>query len=132
MQAAYGSAQDRVYFLFGQTEQTAIKDGAHDLSVADHFEKIGIGLLVGVFALVLAIMLYFARRLTTDVVRPVELLQLADASSSAPDRLDHRIDLSTLRRVPTRSMISPARSTRWPAPWTSAMASSRGGPRSTV
>ena len=97
MQAAYGSAQDRVYFLFGQLSETAIKDGAHDLSVADHFQKIGIGLLVAVFALVLAIMLYFARRLTKDVVRPVELLQLATKRLRAGS-LDHRIDLSTSSR----------------------------------
>ena len=97
MQAAYGSAQDRVYFLFGQLSQTAIKDGAHDLSVADRFQKIGIGLLLGVFALVLAIMIYFARRLTTDVVRPVELLQAA-AKRLRAGSLDHRVDLSTLTR----------------------------------
>jgi diguanylate cyclase (GGDEF)-like protein len=92
MQAAYGSAQDQVYFLFGQLSETAIKDGAHDLSVADHFQEIGIGLLVGVFVLVLAIMLYFARRLTIDVVRPVEMLQLATDRLRAGS-LEHRIDL---------------------------------------
>ena len=97
MQAAYGSAQDRVYFLFGQLSQTAIKDGGHDLSVADHFQEIGIGLLIGVFALVLAIMLYFARRLTTDIVRPVELLQVATKQLRAGS-LDHRVDLSTATR----------------------------------
>jgi diguanylate cyclase (GGDEF)-like protein len=97
MQASYGSAQDRVYFLFGQLSQTAIGDGAHDLSVADHFQRIGIGLLIGVFALVLAIMLYFARRLTTDVVRPVELLQVATEQLRA-GALDHRVDLSTATR----------------------------------
>lgn len=97
MQAAYGSAQDRVYFLFGQLSQTAIKDGGHDLSVADHFQTIGIGLLVGVFTLVLAIMLYFARRLTTDFVRPVELLQIATQQLSA-GALDHRVDLSETTR----------------------------------
>jgi diguanylate cyclase (GGDEF)-like protein len=97
MQAAYGSAQDRVYFLFGQLSETAIKDGAHDLSVADHFQTIGIGLLIGVFALVLAIMLYFARRLTSDVVRPVEMLQVATQQLRAGS-LDHRIDRSTSAR----------------------------------
>jgi diguanylate cyclase (GGDEF)-like protein len=97
MQAAYGSAQDRVYFLFGQLSQTAINDGGHDLSVADHFQQIGIGLLVGVFALVLVIMLYFARRLTSDIVRPVELLQVATKQLRAGS-LDHRVDLSTATR----------------------------------
>jgi diguanylate cyclase (GGDEF)-like protein len=97
MQAAYGSAQDRVYFLFGQLSETAIKDGAHDLSVADHFQKIGIGLLVGAFALVLAIMLYFARRLRIDVVRPVEMLQRATQQLRAGS-LEHRVDLSTSTR----------------------------------
>lgn len=98
MQAAYGSAQDRVYFLFGQLSETAIKDGAHDLSVADHFENIGIGLLIGVFALVLAVMLYFARRLTSDVVRPVESLQAA-AQQLRAGSLDYRIDPSGSSRA---------------------------------
>jgi diguanylate cyclase len=93
MQAAYGGAQDQVYFLFGQLSNTAIKDGAHDLSLADRFQRIGIALLGGVFALVLAIMLYFARRLTSDVVRPVELLQTATKQLRA-GALDRRIDLS--------------------------------------
>jgi diguanylate cyclase (GGDEF)-like protein len=97
MQAAYGGAQDQVYFLFGRLSETAIKDGGHDLSVADSFQQIGIGLLVGVFALVLAIMLYFARRLTKDVVRPVEMLQLATKRLRAGS-LDHRIDLPTSAR----------------------------------
>jgi hypothetical protein len=61
MQAAYGSAQDKVYFLFGQLSLTAIKNGAQDLSVADRFQQIALGLLVAVFALVLAIIVYFAR-----------------------------------------------------------------------
>jgi diguanylate cyclase (GGDEF)-like protein len=93
MQAAYGSAQDQVYFTFGRLSLTAIHDSAHDLSVADRFQEIGIGLLVAVFALVLAIMLYFARRLTTDVVRPIEMLQAASKRLSEGS-LDHRIDLA--------------------------------------
>lgn len=97
MQAAFGSEQDQVYFLFGQLSETAIKDGAHDLSVADQFQQIGIALLVGVFALVLAIMLYFARRLTIDVVRPVEMLQLATQQLRAGS-LDHRVELSASTR----------------------------------
>jgi diguanylate cyclase (GGDEF)-like protein len=93
MGAAYGSLQDQVYFLLGELSQTAITDGAHDLSVADRFRMIGIGMLVAVFALVLAIMFYFARRLTMDVVRPVELLQTATKRLRAGS-LDHRIDVS--------------------------------------
>jgi diguanylate cyclase (GGDEF)-like protein len=97
MQAAYGGAQDQVYFLFGELSQTAIRDGAHDLTVADHFQQIGIVLLVAVFALVLAIMLYFARRLSLDVLRPVELLQIA-AKRLREGALDHRVELSQSHR----------------------------------
>jgi diguanylate cyclase (GGDEF)-like protein len=97
MQAAYGSAQDQVYFTFGQLSDTAIRDGAHDLSLADHFQLIGIGLLVGVFALVLAVMLYFAHRLTTEVVRPVEMLRVATQQLKGGS-LDHRIDMTTSQR----------------------------------
>lgn len=97
MQAAYGSAQDQVYFTFGQLSNTAIRDGAHDLSLADHFQLIGIGLLVGVFALVLAVMLYFAHRLTAEIVRPVEVLQVATRQLKGGS-LDHRIDMTTSQR----------------------------------
>jgi diguanylate cyclase (GGDEF)-like protein len=94
MQAAYGSAQDQVYFTFGQLSLTAINDGAQDLSAADRFRMIGIGLLAALFALVLAIVLYFARRLTTDVVRPIEALRAA-AKRLTDGFLDHRIELET-------------------------------------
>ncbi len=97
MQAAYGSAQDRVYFIFGQLSDAAIRDGAQDLSVADRFQMIGIGLLVLVFAMVLAVMLYFARRLTTDIVEPVELLRVATQQLKGGS-LDHRIDVKTSPR----------------------------------
>jgi diguanylate cyclase (GGDEF)-like protein len=97
MQAAYGSAQDQVYFTFGQLSDTAIRDGAHDLSLADHFQLIGIGLLVGVFALILAVMLYFAHRLTTEIVRPVEMLRVATQRLKGGS-LDHRIDMTTSQR----------------------------------
>jgi diguanylate cyclase (GGDEF)-like protein len=97
MQAAYGSAQDRVYFIFGQLSDTAIRDGAHELSVADHFQSVGVGLLVGVFVLVLAVMLYFAHRLTTEVLRPVEMLRAA-TQRLRDGSLDHRIDVTTPRR----------------------------------
>jgi diguanylate cyclase (GGDEF)-like protein len=66
--------------------------------VADRFEKIGIGLLAAVFGLVLAIMLYFARRLTADVLRPVEMLELA-ARQLRAGSLEHRVDLSNLTRT---------------------------------
>jgi hypothetical protein len=47
------------------------------LAAADRFPVVGIILLVAAFALMLATMLHFARRLTQDVVRPVETLQAA-------------------------------------------------------
>jgi HAMP domain-containing protein len=109
-------------------ERTAIKDGAHDLSVAHHFQEIGIGLLVGLFALVLAIMLYFARRLTIDVVRPVETLQLATHRLRAGS-LEHRIELPTSTRHNEIEDLADAFN-EWPAPCTPVTASSRGEPPS--
>jgi diguanylate cyclase (GGDEF)-like protein len=91
MQAAYGKAQDQVYFAFGQLSVAAIRDGSHDLTVADRFQTIGIGLLVAAFALVLAIVFYFGRRLTTDVVHPIERLQAA-ANRLREGSLEYRID----------------------------------------
>ena len=93
MQATYGSVQDQVYFLFGRISETAIRDGASDLAAADSFQRIGFGLLLGVFALVITIMAYFARRLTTDVLRPVEFLQLATKRLRS-GALDHRLAVS--------------------------------------
>lgn len=93
MQASYGSAQDQVYFLFGRLSQTAIRDGGSDLASADGFQAVGFALLIGVFALVITIMAYFARRLTTDVLRPVEFLQLATHRLRS-GALDHRLAVS--------------------------------------
>ena len=91
MQAAYGAEVNQVYLLFGRLEVTAIRNGNHDLAVADNFKTLGIGLLIGVFALVIGIMGYFARRLTKDVVRPVEMLQAA-AGQLRAGSLEHRVD----------------------------------------
>lgn len=93
MQAAYGAEVNQVYLLFGRLEVTAIRNGNHDLAVADNFKTLGIGLLIGVFALVIGIMGYFARRLTNDVVRPVEMLQAA-AGHLRAGSLEHRIDVA--------------------------------------
>jgi HAMP domain-containing protein len=84
-------------FSSASSAKPLFKDGGHDLSVADRVQTIGMGLLVGVFALVLAIMLYFARRLTSDVVRPVEMLQVATQQLRAGS-LDHRLEPSTSTR----------------------------------
>jgi diguanylate cyclase (GGDEF)-like protein len=107
MQASYGGAQNEVYLLFGTLSDTAIHDAHQDLSSADHFFKLGIGLLAVVFAMVLAIMLYFARRLTSDVVRPVELLQAATHELRA-GVLDHRIDLSRSKRPTELEQLADA------------------------
>lgn len=93
MQAAYGKAQDQVYLAFGQLSVAAIRDGSHDLTVADRFQTIGIGLLVAAFALVLAIVFYFGRRLTTDVVHPIERLQAA-ANRLREGSLEYRIEVA--------------------------------------
>jgi diguanylate cyclase (GGDEF)-like protein len=93
MQAAYGSAQDQVYFLFGRLSETAIRDGGSDLASADSFQHVGFALLISAFALVIMIMAYFARRLTTDVLRPVEFLQIATKRLRS-GALDHRLAVS--------------------------------------
>jgi diguanylate cyclase (GGDEF)-like protein len=97
MQAAYGGVANQVYDLFAKLSQTAIGDGNRNLAAANRFLEIGIALLVAAFGLVLAFMLYFAHRLRTDVIRPVEALQVA-AEKFRTGSLDHRVQLGRSQR----------------------------------
>jgi diguanylate cyclase (GGDEF)-like protein len=97
MQATYGGVANQVYDLFAQLSETAIHDGDHNLAAADSFLRIGIALLAAAFGLVFAFMLYFSYRLRTDVIRPVEALQVA-AEKFRTGALEHRVELGRSER----------------------------------
>jgi diguanylate cyclase (GGDEF)-like protein len=100
LQQEFGSASDAVGVTVSQLSSTAIDDGRRDLQTADMLHHIVLGLLGAMFALVVGVALYLARRMTTDVVRPLEVLRQAVVKLREGD-LDHRIE-----EVPDR---------RWPA-----------------
>ena len=91
MQQEYGGQANQVYNDFNTLSEVAIHDGTHDIVAADRFQRLGLALLFAVFAIMLLTLLYFARRLTNDVVRPMEVLQAA-TERLRDGSLDHQID----------------------------------------
>ena len=91
MQQEYGGQANQVYNDFNTLSEVAIRDGTHDIAAADRFQQLGLALLFAVFAIMLLTLLYFARRLTNDVVRPMEVLQAA-TERLRDGSLDHQID----------------------------------------
>lgn len=97
MQQQFGGDSDEVAITLSQLSQTAIADGSEDLATADSLRSVVVGLLAAMLALVVAVVLYLARRMTTDVVRPLEMLQRAAARLREGD-LNHRVELAVRRR----------------------------------
>jgi len=99
LQQQFGSASDAVGETLSHLSAVAIQDGRHDLATADMLQNLVLGLLVAMFALVVGIALYLARRMTTDVVRPLEVVRQAVTKLREGD-LDHRITDVPDRRWP--------------------------------
>jgi diguanylate cyclase (GGDEF)-like protein len=98
VQMAFAQASDEVAGMLSELSKIAISDGAADLVIARRLQTLVVGLLAAMFAVVVAVMLYLARRMTIDVVRPVERLHQAAAQLRDGD-LDHRIELPTRHRA---------------------------------
>jgi diguanylate cyclase (GGDEF)-like protein len=92
MQQQFGSDSDTVVTTLSQFTQLAIADGASDLKTADTFQMVAFGLLAAMMILVIGVVLYHARRMTHDVLRPLETLQEATQKLSQGD-LDHRVEV---------------------------------------
>jgi diguanylate cyclase len=91
MQQQFASASDAVGGVMGRLSSAAIEDGRSDLATADTLQNIVLALLGAMFAVVVGIALYLARRMTTDVVRPLEVLRRAVVTLREGD-LEHRIE----------------------------------------
>jgi diguanylate cyclase (GGDEF)-like protein len=91
MQQQFASASDAVGALMGRLSTAAIQDGHSDLATADTLQNVVFGLLGAMFAVVVGIALYLARRMTTDVVRPLEVLRRGVVKLREGD-LQHRIE----------------------------------------
>jgi diguanylate cyclase (GGDEF)-like protein len=91
MQQQFASASDAVGGVMGQLSAAAIEDGRSDLATAETLQNLVLGLLGAMFAVVVGIALYLARRMTTDVVRPLEVLRRA-VVKLREGNLDHRIE----------------------------------------
>lgn len=67
-----------------------------DLAAAGRLRELGYGAVAGVLLIALLAMLYFARRMSLDVLRPVEALQDGVGRLRAGD-LQHRVELRSTR-----------------------------------
>jgi diguanylate cyclase (GGDEF)-like protein len=91
LQQQFASDSDAVGVVMSQLSAAAIEDGRSDLATADMLQNVVLGLLAAMFAVVVGIALYLARRMTTDVVRPLEVLRRAVVKLREGD-LEHRIE----------------------------------------
>ena len=91
MQQQFASDSDAVGVVMSQLSAAAIEDGRSDLATADTLQNVVLGLLGAMFAVVVGIALYLARRMTSDVVRPLEVLRRAVVKLREGD-LEHRIE----------------------------------------
>lgn len=98
MQQQFGHDSDEVAGILATLSRTAIADGSHDIAMADSLEAVVLALLAGMFALVLGVTLYFARRMRADVIRPLEVLQRA-AVRLREGELEHRVELPSRSRA---------------------------------
>jgi GAF domain-containing protein len=87
----FATASDAVGVLMSQLSAAAIEDGRSDLATADTLQNLVLGLLGAMFAVVVGIALYLARRMTTDVVWPLEVLRRPVVKLREGD-LEHRIE----------------------------------------
>jgi diguanylate cyclase (GGDEF)-like protein len=65
--------------------RVATADGSRAIAGADAFKRLVFGFLVALFLLVLGVAIFFARRMTRDVLRPIELLQQTATQLAAGD-----------------------------------------------
>jgi diguanylate cyclase len=93
LQQRFGADSDRVIVELTLLTSRAIDDGASDLAAAGTYQSAAFGLLGGMLALVIAVVTVLARRITRDLVRPLETLQEAARRLRAGE-LGHRVELS--------------------------------------
>lgn len=99
-----GPAHEALTAGIGETtvEVLVVEDLARDqlrqdLAAAQQFRQIALALVVGVVAVALLAMLYFARRMSSDVLSPVEALRQGVGRVRAGE-LDHRVELPNQQR----------------------------------
>ena len=99
LQQQFAQAADEVSVTVSQLSTSGIEDGRRDLATADTLQNLVLGLLGAMFTLVVGIALYLARRMTTDVVRPLEVLRQA-VTTLREGNLEHRIEDESDQRWP--------------------------------
>jgi diguanylate cyclase (GGDEF)-like protein len=103
----FGSDSDQVTAALGNFRDLAIAGGRTDIAAANSLQQLLIGLLVSLFALVLGVTIYLARRMTTDILRPVEALRTA-VGSLRNGNLDDRVTLPSGHRPNELSELADA------------------------
>jgi diguanylate cyclase (GGDEF)-like protein len=99
LQQQFAQASDEVSVTVSRLSTSGIEDGRRDLATADTLQNLVLGLLGAMFTLVVGIALYLARRMTTDVVRPLEVLRQA-VTTLREGNLEHRIEDQPDQRWP--------------------------------
>jgi diguanylate cyclase (GGDEF)-like protein len=100
LQQQFAQASDEVSDTVSQLTTSGIEEGRRDLATADTLQNLVLGLLGVMFTLVVGIALYLARRMTTDVVGPLEVLRQA-VTKLREGNLEHRIEDEPNQRWPT-------------------------------
>lgn len=92
MQQQFGSDSDEIIVTLSRLTSVAISDGSRDLRLADAFQRIAFALLAAMLAMVVGLMIYQARRWTSDLLRPLEDLHNATETLRAGS-LDRRVEI---------------------------------------
>ena len=96
-QQLFGAASDRVTVTLSELSTVGIADSTREIAHADVLQSGVMWLLVGLFAIVASLAVYVARRLTIDVLRPIELLQRATARLR-DGKLEEQVPVAGVRR----------------------------------
>lgn len=93
-----GAGTDEALARLTDVDELARAELRRDLAAAQQFRQVAFALVVGVVGVALLAMLYFARRMSRDVLRPVEAIRHGVGRVRAGE-LDYRVELVDHQRV---------------------------------
>lgn len=93
-----GAGTDKALAKLTDVDELARAELRQDLAAAQQFRQVAFALVVGVVGVALLAMLYFARRMSRDVLRPVEAIRHGVGRVRAGE-LDYRVELADDQRV---------------------------------
>lgn len=93
LQAAFGTRSDRARILLDGLQRPSLEALNARLTNEAALERLLMVLLAGLFGLAVAVTVYFRRRMTTDLVRPVECMHEGVLKLQSGD-YEHRIEVA--------------------------------------